>query len=78
LESAEERLGKESLNQAEDSCHELEAMAHLVGLLRKGYRLDTDGWLRLLQEIRTVWPVSSKGHFRLWQVADFPSNTSER
>jgi hypothetical protein len=52
--------------------HDQEELEHLVGLIRKGYRIDTDSWVRILQEIHAVWPVSFKGRFRLWHVSDFP------
>ena len=59
----------------EDSCHDLEALEHIVGLIRKGYRIDTDTWVQILRELQAVWPVSSKGSFRLWHVSDFPRRT---
>jgi hypothetical protein len=72
---ASELLAKGSTNQTskEDSFYDLEALENFVGLIRGGYRLDTDSWLRLLQEIQAVWPVASKGRFRLWKVSGFPS-----
>jgi len=63
---------------SDQPCHDLETLEHVVAFIRNGHRLDTASWLRLLAEIQAVWPVSSKGQFRLWKVASFPSLTSER
>ena len=75
METSAEPLGKGPLSQtAEESFFfDLEALEHLADLIRKGHRVETDGWARLVHDIHAVWPVASKGSFRLWKVSGFPS-----
>jgi len=80
MATPEELPGNESpKNEAkEDSCHDPETLEVIAGLIRKGYRPGTDGWLRLLRDMNVLGPAASKTGFRLWKASGFPTITTTR